>query len=271
MPPRAEIRAGAPMELPHVMMLIDDPEKTVIEPLLEKRDALRPLYDFDLMLGGGHIRGWAVEKTDALGVFEAIANLEKTCGGLLYAVGDGNHSLAAARKCWMDIRDTLSPAQMEEHPARYAMVELTNLHAPSLVFAPIYRVLFNVSREDVFSEWSKWLPDSGFEQGGGDLRLVVGEDVYSFHCADFPVRQVQAFLDDYLARHPQAEIDYIHGEEAFQKLVSAEDAVGFAPRAFDKSELFPYIRKQGVLPRKSFSMGEAQDKRYYLEMRRIGQ
>ena len=264
-PPRAEIRAGAPLECPHVMMLIDDPEKTVIEPAFD--DPGRELYDFDLMMGGGHIQGWALENGRALRVFEALARLNERSGGLLYAVGDGNHSLAAAKQCWEDIKGSLSAAEFDSHPTRYALVELVNLHCPALVFEPIHRVLFGVNPRDVIDAMRA---SGAFAPGGEDVRVAFAGGEAGFATAGHPIRPLQDFLDGYLREHPQAEIDYIHGEDSLRALLAREDAVGFMPRAFDKAELFPYIRKHGVLPRKTFSMGEARDKRYYLEMRRIG-
>ena len=270
-PPRARIRAGAPVELPHVMMLIDDPKGTVIEPLAVRRDALRPLYDFELMLDGGHLRGWAVEGDAVKDVFEAIDALNAGADGLLYAVGDGNHSLAAAKQCWLDIRETLSPEQREDHPARYALVELVNLSCPALRFEPIHRALFNVDPEALIAEYRAALAAEGGDEGAGDdLIAFGGGHTWGYKSTQHPLRRLQAFLDDYLARHPEAGIDYIHGEEALRDLVAGRaDAMGFMPRAFDKGELFDYIRAWGVLPRKTFSMGEATEKRYYLEARRI--
>ena len=269
-PPRARIRAGAPVELPHVMMLIDDPEGTVIEPLMARRDSLRPLYDFDLMLDGGHLRGWAVEGADAQGVFAAIDGLNARSDGLLYAVGDGNHSLAAAKQCWMEVRRGLSPEEREVHPARYALVELVNLACPALVFEPVHRVLCNVQPEAVIGEYRDYLRANGASDAPGDDLIAFDlSHEWRFASAQHPLRLLQAFLDGYLAAHPEAEIDYIHGEDALRGLVNRPDAMGFMPRAFDKGELFDYIRRWGVLPRKTFSMGEATEKRYYLEARRI--
>lgn len=264
-PPRAEIRAGAPLECPHVMMLIDDPERTVIEPAFD--DPGRELYDFDLMMGGGHVRGWALENGRALRVFEALARLRETCGGLLYAVGDGNHSLAAAKQCWEDVKGGLSAAEFDSHPARYALVELVNLHCPALKFEPIHRVLFGVEPQEVLAA----MRESGaFAAGGEDVRVAFAGGEVGFATQGHPIGPLQGFLDGYLRSHPGAQIDYIHGEDALRALLGRNDAVGFMPRAFDKAELFPYIRAHGALPRKTFSMGEARDKRYYLEMRRIG-
>ena len=270
-PPRARIRRGAPVELPHVMMLIDDPGDTVIGPLTRRRDALRRLYDFDLMLDGGHLSGWAVEGADAEGVFRAIDALNERAAGLLYAVGDGNHSLAAARQCWLEIRQGLTPEAREDHPARFALVELVNLAAPALAFEPIHRALFGVDPAALISEYRAHLAASGAYEGEGDDLVAfdgAGRE-WRFRSTDHPLRLLQAFLDDYLARHPEAAVDYIHGEDALRALVSRPDTLGFMPRAFDKGELFGYIRRFGVLPRKTFSMGEATEKRYYMEARRI--
>ena len=263
--PRAEIRAGAPLECPHVMMLIDDPEHTVIESAFD--DPGQELYNFDLMMGGGHVQGWALENGRALRVFEALARLHEKSDGLLYAVGDGNHSLAAAKKCWEDVKGSLSAAEFDSHPARYALVELVNLHCPALKFEPIHRVLLGVEPKEALASMRR---SRFFKRGGEDVRVAFAGGEEGFATAGHPIRPLQNFLDNFLKKHPGAKIDYIHGEDALRALLSREDAVGFMPRAFDKAELFPYIRANGVLPRKTFSMGEARDKRYYLEMRRIG-
>ena len=270
-PPRARVRAGAALELPHVMMLIDDPGDTVFGPLYARRESLRLLYDFDLMLGGGHLRGWAVEGADTRGVFEALDAMMERADGLLYAVGDGNHSLAAAKQCWLDIRQTLTPEQRENHPARFALVELVNLACPALRFEPIHRALFGVEPEALIAEYRAFLAGQGADAGEGDdlIAFDAAGHTWRFRSAEHPLRLLQAFLDGYLARHPGASIDYIHGEDALRSLVNRPDAMGFMPRAFEKGELFDHIRRHGVLPRKTFSMGEAREKRYYMEARRI--
>ena len=269
-PPRAKIRSGAAVELPHVMMLIDDPGMTVIEPLLSRRDDLRKLYDFELMQHGGHIRGWAVEGKDVRAVVDAIDALNAKAGGLLYAVGDGNHSLAAAKQCWLDVQKTLTTEQRESHPARYAMVELVNLNCPALVFEPIHRVLTGVDPAALIADYKEYLAANGADEGeGDDLVAFDMTHQWRFKSAHHPLRLLQAFLDQYIADHPGAEIDYIHGDDALRQLVNRPDAMGFMPRAFDKAELFGFIRQWGVLPRKTFSMGEANEKRYYLEARTI--
>ena len=249
-PPRAEIRAGAPLECPHVMMLIDDPEHTVIEPAFD--DPGQELYNFDLMMGGGHVQGWTLENGRALRVFEALARLHEKSDGLLYAVGDGNHSLAAAKKCWEDVKGSLSAAEFDSHPARYALVELVNLHCPALKFEPIHRVLLGVEPKEVLASMRR---SRSFKRGGEDVRVAFAGGEEGFATAGHPIRPLQNFLDNFLKKHPGAKIDYIHGEDALRALLAREDAVGFMPRAFDKAELFPYIRENGVLPRKTFSMG----------------
>lgn len=269
-PPRARIRGGAAIEAPHVMMLIDDPDRTVIEPLLAKKESLRPLYDFDLMLDGGHLSGWAVEGEATKGVFEAIDALNEKADGLLYALGDGNHSLAAAKQCWLDIQKKLSPEERENHPARYALVELVNLSCPALTFEPIHRVLFNVQPEAFVEEYKACLKANDADEGeGGDVVIFSDKREWGFKSEQHPLRLLQKFLDEYLQKHPEVEIDYIHGEGALRELVNRPDALGIMPRAFAKEKLFGYVRKWGVLPRKAFSMGEANEKRYYLETRRI--
>ena len=270
-PPRARIRAGAPVELPHVMMLIDDPGMTVIEPLLQRRASLRPLYDFELMLGGGHLRGWAVEGADTRGVFDAIDALNAKADGLLYAVGDGNHSLAAARRCWLDLRDTLPAEARANHPARYALVELVNLACPALVFEPIHRALFGVNPSELMDAYRETLRADGAELGEGDdlVAFDAAGHTWRFKSEEHPLARLQAFLDRWLSAHSEARIDYIHGEAALRGLIDRPDALGLMPRPFDKSELFAAIRRHGVLPRKTFSMGEATEKRYYMEARGI--
>ena len=262
-PPRVKIRRGAALELPHVLMLLDDPGCTAIEPLYAGREALEKLYDFELMQGGGHLRGW---KVAAEAVAPALDALYDGCGGLFLAVGDGNHSLAAARSYWLEIKETLAPDEWEAHPARYALVEIENLHSPAIQFEPIHRVVTGVDPAGLIAACAENL---GGPEGENELRIVSqsGEAVYRF--AEHPLKRLQAFLDAYLLAHPEAEIDYIHGDDALRRLADRPDAVGFMPCAFAKSELFPFIRKHGVLPRKTFSMGHAHEKRFYVEAREI--
>ena len=273
-PPRVKIRAGAPLESPHVMVLLDDPKGTVLEPLQASKALLRPLYDFECMQGGGHLRGWAVEGKRVAAVLGALNALYADSDGFLAAVGDGNHSLATARQCWLDLRRTLSPAERERHPARYALVELNNLHAPALLFEPIHRVLFGVDPVDVQERFADWCAerDAALEDGI-EITWVTGSEETGARLVNppnpLPVAVLQPFLDEYLAAHAEAGIDYIHGADVVRQLAQRPNALGILLQPIDKASLFPAIRKGGVLPRKTFSMGEANEKRFYMECRKI--
>ena len=267
-PPRVRIREGAQVESPHVMLLCDDRQQELIEPLYAMRQQLPQLYDLELMLGGGHLRGYAVTGALAEKV-TAIIEQQQRRSDLYLAVGDGNHSLATAKTCWERIKPGLSPAQREHHPARYALAELVNLHCPALNFEPIHRVLFHVDGEELLSAFTAAVPC-------GD-----GEDVVFLHNGQrrglkltargdrLPVDVLQEFLDRYLAEHPQTGIDYVHGTAALEELSARPGNCGVALQAMDKNALFPAIIAGGVLPRKTFSLGEAEEKRYYMECRKI--
>ena len=280
LPPRLVIRRGAPVELTHIMILIDDPERTVLEPLRAREDSLRKLYDFDLMMNGGHLRGWAVEGAEALGHVDSALNALLDTKGenpLLLAVGDGNHSLATAKAYWNEIRDTLPEAEQESHPARYALCEIVNIHDTALLFEPIHRVLTGVKPVEVLAAWRDYAAARGMTltSGGeghaftvvyasGEAQVVVGSPEGAIPC-----ETVQKFLDHFLAAHPEAEIDFIHGEQSLRTLAGAEGAMGFLLPEIDKNTFFADVERLGVLPRKTFSMGEADEKRYYMEAKRI--
>ena len=273
-PPRVRIRRGAALELPHVLMLLNDPQRRVLEPLYAARDALESVYDFELMQGGGHLRGWKVEGDAARRVEAALDAVAADCAEssapgaapLFLAVGDGNHSLAAARAYWMELREGLTPAERANHPARYALAEIENLHCPAIQFEPIHRVLTGVDPEALLAAWEARMPQPG---EGFALTAVSRNLERSYSFGAHPLRALQEFLDEYLAEHPGAEVDYIHGDGVLRRLADRPDAVGFLLCGFAKAELFPYIETWGVLPRKTFSMGHAHEKRYYLEARRI--
>ena len=280
LPPRLVIRRGAPVELTHIMILIDDPDRTVLEPLRAQEDSLRKLYDFDLMMNGGHLRGWAVEGEAGLGHVDSSLNaLLDTLGDnpLLLAVGDGNHSLATAKAYWNEIRETLPEAERENHPARYALCEIVNIHDTALLFEPIHRVLTGVKPVEVLAAWRDYAAARGMTltsggeghaftvvSAGGEAQVVVGNPKGAIPC-----ETVQKFLDDFLAAHPEAEIDFIHGEQSLRTLAGAEGAMGFLLPEIDKNTFFGDVERLGVLPRKTFSMGEADEKRYYMEAKRI--
>lgn len=267
-PPRLRIRQNAALELSHVLLLLDDPQKTVIEPLYQAKSALKMLYDTDLMLSGGHIRGWAVpegEWTDR--VFTALTALRDALpdDAPLLAVGDGNHSLATARSHWLAVRQGLTDAARANHPARFAMVEIENLHSDALAFAPIHRFVFGCSVCQIL----EMLPSAAPCQERPDAVLADKEREIPIRFErplhPLPVGTVQALLD----RQPGISLDYIHGEDAVHELACNGHGTGILLPAMDKSLLFPAIAQGGVLPRKTFSMGEAHEKRYYMEARCI--
>ena len=282
-PPRVAVRKNAPIELPHVMLLADDPGRTVIEPLSGQTAEMRPLYDFDLMERGGHIRGWELTQAQWEQTASALAdpdafNARYHTSGLpvmLFAVGDGNHSLATAKECYERQKKLCPPEQWDSLPARYALVELNNLHDDSLEFEPIHRVVFGADPEALLDALAAFYPGSSRTDHleGHQLTWVTEDQEGTVSVpqpsAQLPVGTLQRFLDEYLLSHPEARVDYIHGEDVVRSLAAQPSTVGFLLPAMGKEELFPTVIHDGVLPRKTFSMGEAHDKRFYLEVRRI--
>lgn len=279
LPPRLVIRRGAPVELTHIMILIDDPGRTVLEPLQAKKDSLRKLYDFDLMMNGGHLKGWAVDaEEDLCHVDDALSALLKKLGEnpLLLAVGDGNHSLATAKAYWEELKQGLSPEEQENHPARFALCEIVNIHDSALLFEPIHRVVTGTDPATLLQDWQAYAARRGMTLDAaeghaftvvcadGDTAVTVGNPEGAIPC-----ETIQKFLDDFLARHPEAEIDYIHGEQSLRALAAKPGAVGFLLPEIDKNSFFSDVKKLGVLPRKTFSMGEADEKRFYMEAKKI--
>ena len=272
-PPRVKIREGASLELPHVLLLCDDEEDTVLAPV----EGGEPLYDFDLMAGGGHIRGTLLRGAAADEIARRISAYERRqtarCAALgeeplLYAVGDGNHSLATAKTCYERLKAELGAEAAARHPARWALVELENLHDPSQRFEPIHRLVLGADAPALLNALEAEL---GAAEGAalpwfsGEKRGVVTLDVSS---GRLPVDLLQSFLDRWLASH-SGELDYIHGEESLRSLAAEEGRLGFLLPGIEKNAFFQGIMRGGVLPRKTFSMGRARDKRYYLEARKI--
>ncbi|MBQ6288519.1 MAG: DUF1015 domain-containing protein [Clostridia bacterium] len=280
LPPRLKIRRGAPVELTHIMILIDDPDRTVLEPLQAAKASLRKVYDFDLMMNGGHLAGWAVDSAEALAqVDQSLNALMDTKGEnpLLLAVGDGNHSLATAKAYWNEIRESLTEAERENHPARYALCEIVNIHDEALLFEPIYRIVTGTTRAAVMADWKAYAEAKGMSLAaeGSDHRFTVvsadGEETVAVLNPEgaIPCETIQKFLDSFLSRHPEAGIDFIHGEGSLRALAAKPETVGFLLPDIDKHSFFKDVEKLGVLPRKTFSMGEADEKRFYMEAKRI--
>ena len=298
LPPRIKIREGALLELPHILVLIDDPNRTVIEPVRAARSRLERLYDFDLMLGSGHLAGYAVDEGLENQVAEALRGLanpdtfadkygiDQNQPVLLFAMGDGNHSLATAKAIWEKVKSQVGM----DHPSRYALVEIENVHDEGLEFEPIHRVLFGL-KKDLFAELKKtfgpnltYKPVASAEimvkavdsaQGEKQaIGLVGGGKGFGVleianPASNLPVGTIQAFLDVFLKEGGAEKIDYVHGEDVTVNLGSQPGNAGFYLPGMSKSDLFKTVILDGALPRKTFSMGEAHEKRFYMEARKI--
>ncbi|HOW74575.1 MAG TPA: DUF1015 domain-containing protein [Candidatus Competibacteraceae bacterium] len=306
LPPRVRVREQAPLELPHVMVLIDDPQHIVIDPLFAEPAEL--LYDVPLMLDSGRVRGWRLDHPLLIQwVVEQLSRLADPATFsarygvtdepvLLYAMGDGNHSFATAKIIWENLKRTASdPAAIMNHPARHALVELVNLHDDGLEFEAIHRVAFGVDADHLLAGMTAFCAMQGSaltvldypswpaaRQAWRDMQDVPNRQVIAFisgsRCGvlsieqprlTLPVASLQAFLDDYLPRQFGARIDYIHGEDALEQLGAQPGHIGFYLPTLDKNDFFRTVIHDGALPRKTFSMGEADEKRFYLECRRI--
>lgn len=283
-PPRVRVRKDAPVELPHVMLLIDDPDKTVIEPLTAAAGSMEKVYDFDLMENGGHLKGFKLSEAQIDAVAEALTGLasnaamEKKYGmkgvaPLLFAVGDGNHSLATAKACYEEAKKNTPESQWADLPARYALVEVVNNHDDALQFEPIHRVVFGVDPEKVIAAFKEAYPNAYEGQGEGHTIAYTYAGHSGYLTVPDPkvqlaVGTLQSFLDQYLKENG-GEVDYIHGDDVTDELGSKPGNIGFKLPAMGKDQLFKTVMADGVLPRKTFSMGHAQDKRYYVEARKI--
>ena len=282
-PPRVAIRRGAVLEMPHIMILIDDRERAVIEPLATKAAQYEKAYDFELMAGGGHVKGYFVDKSDFDGINAALGALATTdamkekynvsSAPLLFAMGDGNHSLASAKALYEEIKAEIGDDEAKKHPARFALCEIVNLHDEALEFEPIYRVIFGVDKEEFKRELKAYVEKlSGNAEA--QKALVITKDGEEEIVVNKPVSQltvgtVQSFLDEYVKTHKDITVDYIHGEDTVRELVASTDCVGIIYDGMTKDMLFKTVICDGALPRKTFSMGHAADKRFYLECRRI--
>ncbi|MBI9008793.1 MAG: DUF1015 domain-containing protein [Tenericutes bacterium] len=260
-PPRVKIREKAPIELPHVLVLMDDKLDLVIEDLYKNRKNYELLYNFPLNMNGGHIKGYKITETEAI-----IKRIEDLTDDIGLIVGDGNHSLASAKVCWENLKLSLSEEELLDHPARYALVELLSLYDEGLTFEPIHRVIFNAS-DDLVKGLTNIL------DGDETLRLFRKKEEITIKVPDNPftcIKIIQEYLDNYLEQHPEATIDFVHGLENTKQVVRKhENSLAITMPPLKRDLLLPYIRDFGVLPRKSFSLGEAVEKRYYLEGKRI--
>ncbi len=298
LPPRMRIREGAKLELPHILVLIDDPQRTVIEPVEKSKSQLEQLYNFELMAGSGHLKGYLVNSPRVeVGIISALEQLADpqtftTKYGvgrgepvLLFAMGDGNHSLATAKAIWEKNKALVGM----EHTSRYALVEIENVHDAGLEFAPIHRVLFNLKQDMLtamkiyFQGGSKFTACTHqaemvkrIEQESGTRQIVgmitaKGWGVVEIDnpTSNLPVGTLQEFLDNFLKNGGAEKIDYIHGEETVTKLGLQPGNTAFYLPGMDKSDLFKTVIVDGALPRKTFSMGEAYEKRFYMECRAI--
>jgi len=283
-PPRVAVRRGAPLELPHVMLLIDDRRRTVIEAAAPLAKKAAPIYDFDLMLGGGHVTGYLLDCDTQAQVVQALSDLASVEGmterygdaslaPLLFAVGDGNHSLATAKASYEEVKAQIGAEAAKSHPARYALAEVVNLHDEALQFEPIYRVVFGADRLDLLAKLKEALKGLRGSAAPQRITVVMGdeEEILEIPAPEqqLTVGTLQRFLDGYLKEHPEATVDYIHGEDSLRNLAKEAGAIGFLFEGMEKNELFRTVLYDGALPRKTFSMGHAQDKRYYLECRKI--
>ena len=281
-PPRVKIRENAPLELPHIMILIDDDKKQIIENLKNKVSEDDIVYDFDLMKNGGHVKGYLLNEETMDEVDKGLKELaDKEVFAkkydvnnkevLLFAMGDGNHSLATAKACYEKLKETMSEEEYLNNPARYALVELVNLHSPALEFEAINRVIFNTNPEKLLNSLKEYYQINK-DDNGQEIEVITNDVDEKWYIenpkSNIAVGSIQIFLDEYL-KNNEGKIDYIHGEETTKNLAKQSGNVGFIFEAMPKNELFKTVILDGSLPRKTFSMGHSYDKRYYLESRKI--
>lgn len=280
-PPRIKVREGAQLELPHIMILIDDKNKSVIENLSLLKNDMRSLYDFDLNFGGGHINGYLMNdsiikdfqyKLEYLGNKKEFNERYGSNNLLLFAMGDGNHSLATAKTFYENLKNKHPEIDFSNHPSRYALVEIVNLHSNALEFEAIHRLIYDTNVSNLISSMNEAL---GLSEEKSDQCFIyfngISEHKVYIHkkSSNLTVGSLQNFLDTYLKSN-KGNIDYIHGKDALKKLVNNKDnSIGFILPDMNKSDLFPTVIKDGSLPRKTFSMGHAEDKRFYIECRKI--
>ena len=281
LPARVKVRMQAPLEMPHIIVFIDDPEDSVMREA--EATAQETLYDFSLMQGGGRLRGRrisgaAAEEVEKLiGALGEPAELEKKYGPTgkapaIFAVGDGNHSLAAAKLCWEEIKKGLMPEKAESHPARYSLVELVNIHDPAVGFEPIHRVIFDTDDRGFMDRARETFTSCGMEGEEHSVVLLRAGEVSTVRVYGPSIGELiglaEEFCKDWCSKHG-GRLDYIHGDDTARGMCAHTAVCGILLPAMDKGELFSSIIRTGTFPRKSFSIGLAADKRYYTECRRI--
>ncbi len=270
-PPRLKIRKNAEVEFPHVMILFDDEKREITEELYKKRNSFEKVYDFELNMGGGHVEGYFIpesacveQKFDSLLDSERVIKKYGKNDGFAFAVGDGNHSLATAKTHWENIKKELSEEEISNHPARYALAEFVNIYDEGIYFEPIFRLVTGVNKQEFLSGLAKI--------DGGKIRTYDGKE-YSSQMGNASLADGIKAVDGYIKKYLESKggaVDYIHGEDNLKKLVDGEESgVGILFGKLDKSELFRYVSAVGPFPRKTFSMGEGIEKRYYIEGRKI--
>lgn len=270
-PPRLKIRKDAQVEFPHVMVLFDDEKREITEPIFDSRENFEKVYDFELNMNGGKIEGYFIPETAGLKEkFEKLLDADRLIAkygkedNFAFAVGDGNHSLATAKAHWNNVKATLTEEQKQNHPARFALVEFVNIYDEGIYFEPIFRFVKGVDKQNFLNELAS--------VDCGKIRTFDGKEYKDqLGKASLPegIKATDEFIKQFIEQNG-GEVDYIHGESNLEKLVQANaDSVGIYFEKMDKSELFKYVSKNGALPRKTFSMGEGVEKRYYLEGRKI--
>lgn len=270
-PPRIRVRQGAELELPHIMILIDDPNNTVIEPIAKNQ--MQKIYDFELMQNGGSIKGYLLDEEIQNKVNAALCSLsDKNEDTLLFAMGDGNHSLATAKEFYEQLKKANPDKDLSDHPARYALVEIVNLYSEALKFEAIHRLVYDVDYNKLISEITNTLDLS--ENNVSDQYIIMFHDnierklYINNKSSNLSVGSLQNFLDGYIKENG-GKIDYIHGADTAKNLAVKHNGISFVLPDMNKLQLFPTVIKDGALPRKTFSMGHAEDKRFYIEARKI--
>ncbi len=294
-PPRLRVRKGANVELPHIMLLIDDENKTVIEPLFAKRNELKKVYDTELMMDSGSIKGYFIEEEkmledlhNALGAFCDVNKFNAKYNvtdkaPLQFAVGDGNHSMATAKAHWENIKKDLSDAEKETHPARYALVEVVNIHDDSLIIEPIHRVIFDANIAEALELAKEFYTSNGctfytsetaVDKADTHCFKLMNEGKSCYFVVEnpkwaLPIATVQSYIDFYESKQSAITVDYIHGEDIVEELTETSKNIGIILPDFAKNDIFKGVIMDGVLPKKTFSMGHAHEKRFYIECKDI--